>query len=150
MAGYSGFSMSNNAVQAYESGLLPASKIKKVPTNLIELFCSPSEWHHTSKEYNKTNFYDPEYVLSTFGILESENYEADPHAVEALKRHKPSQARVEYGTITYAWWSGTRNHPKRHTSTFTGEITFKGDWAIFDGKKIKISGNNYIGFEVQL
>jgi len=150
MAGYSGYSMSNNAVDAYSRGLLPASKIKKVPKNLIELFCDYEEWHHTSKEYNRTNFYNEEYVLATFGIIQSENYEADPSAVEALKKHKPNKIETKHGTITYAWWSGSRNYPKRHTSTFTGEITFKGDWAIFDGKKIKISGNNYIGFEVQL
>ena len=34
MAGYAGFSMSNNAVAAYDSGLVPASKIPGVPAAL--------------------------------------------------------------------------------------------------------------------
>ncbi len=36
--GYEGNSMSNRAIRAYEEGLLPASKIKEVPTKLIRGF----------------------------------------------------------------------------------------------------------------
>lgn len=49
MAGYSGYSMSNNAVAAYENGEKPLSKWKKadileaVKTQEVELKCSPSK-----------------------------------------------------------------------------------------------------------
>lgn len=79
-AGYHGYSMSNNAVAAYEDGEMPLSKwtktailnelvdnsmdseiiniAKKMPLEqLKELFLYKSSWHHTSKMYNRTNFY---------------------------------------------------------------------------------------------
>lgn len=81
MSGYSWKNgMSNNAVNAYESGLKPLSKITredlehagvdealgykcsmKFAKYLVKTdFWCGSEWHHTSKMYNKTEFYDPE------------------------------------------------------------------------------------------
>lgn len=80
MSGYYNYSMSNNAVAAYEAGEKPSSKwakkvilneimeicddaekigiIKKLNVNeLKEYFLIPSSWHHTSKFYNKTYFY---------------------------------------------------------------------------------------------
>ncbi len=62
MAGYNGFSMSNNAVDAYARGLLPASKAAREfgfkSTAAVRACVHPSEWHHTSKEFNATDFYD--------------------------------------------------------------------------------------------
>lgn len=80
MAGYNGYSMSNNAVTAYENGEMPLSKWTKreiifaisnintdVDENLVKKltkqtlqdeFLSLSSWHHTSKFYNQTNFYE--------------------------------------------------------------------------------------------
>lgn len=80
MAGYNGYSMSNNAVAAYEDGEKPLSKwTKKVLFEEIEYineevykliieskltakeikdeFLFNSSWHHTSMHYNETNFY---------------------------------------------------------------------------------------------
>lgn len=81
MAGYNGYSMSNNAVAAYESGEMPLSKwtktaildaifdnceiseeksdlIRKMTAKELEdAFLQMSSWHHTSKFYNCTNFY---------------------------------------------------------------------------------------------
>lgn len=80
MAGYADdFSMSNNAIDAYDRGLRPRSKWSKadilnaLPANaraylqldgyplefLREYFLVAEEWHHTSKLYNKTEFYRP-------------------------------------------------------------------------------------------
>ena len=80
MAGYADdFSMSNNAIDAYARGLRPRSKWSKadildaLPADaraylkldqyplefLREYFLYPEEWHHTSKLYNKTEFYRP-------------------------------------------------------------------------------------------
>ena len=83
MAGYNGFSMSNNAVTAYEEGAKPLSKwtkqamlecieecelncdiklLKKMPLKLMkEELLEYDSWHHTSIHYNKTKFYSFNY-----------------------------------------------------------------------------------------
>ena len=85
MAGYSGYSMSNNAVAAYESGERTLSKwtkkaiverilelaaereplsididfIKSLPVKTLkDIVLCESSWHHTSKMYNRTKFFD--------------------------------------------------------------------------------------------
>lgn len=81
MAGYSGWSMSNNAVDAYSNGEKPLSKwtkadifdtieeqeielkcsmekFKKLPVKVLKEVCLRySSWHHTSNHYNQTDFY---------------------------------------------------------------------------------------------
>lgn len=78
MAGYYNYSMSNNAVSAYECGERPLSKwmkkdiIKTIGKDVIDrnpqlkalkakelkaIFLTQDGWHHTSKFYNETNFY---------------------------------------------------------------------------------------------
>ena len=77
MAGYDGYSMSNNARLAYQSGERPLSKwnkdafleevadlegeiyekVKNTPLYILKDFLDYSSWHHTSKHYNITNFY---------------------------------------------------------------------------------------------
>ena len=80
MAGYNGWSMSNNAVAAYEDGDKPLSKwtksdifnaineqveikcsiekLKKLPVKVLKGICLRcSSWHHTSSYYNQTDFY---------------------------------------------------------------------------------------------
>lgn len=51
--------MSNNAVSAYNSGELPASKMAKLlgcKTSDVREF-NASSWHHTSKKFNRTDFF---------------------------------------------------------------------------------------------
>ena len=94
MAGYYGYSMSNNAVYAYLDNKMPISKwskkkifevieeklqdedfreeypisneiiekLKKVPLKIlkVEILVS-NEWHHTSKFYNCTDFYEVDF-----------------------------------------------------------------------------------------
>ncbi len=74
--GYDGYSMSNNAREAYENGEMPLSKWSKAEIiNAIseinpdincskiflevlkEKFLEKKSWHHTSKFYNETDFY---------------------------------------------------------------------------------------------
>ena len=66
MAGYDGFSMSNNARRAYEGGELPASKaaqefrrqgFKGCTSADVRAGLIRSSWHHTSKQFNSTDFY---------------------------------------------------------------------------------------------
>lgn len=80
MAGYNGWSMSNNAVEAYANGEKPLSKwskadileaieeqevelnctmekLRKIPAKVLKLVCLRySSWHHTSNHFNKTDF----------------------------------------------------------------------------------------------
>ena len=73
--GYIGYSMSENAYYAYESGERPLSKwskseiVAKLPSqwrgelkklsvkDLKRIFLEKTSWHHTSKFYNRTDFY---------------------------------------------------------------------------------------------
>ncbi|EJB8440121.1 hypothetical protein MW344_004778 [Vibrio parahaemolyticus] len=59
--GYDGYSKSINAIEAEEIGKYPLTEIKKrtkLQPETIKEFFIPSEWHHTSKQYNKTDYYD--------------------------------------------------------------------------------------------
>lgn len=87
MAGYRGYSMSNNAVSAYDDGEKPISRwsesdvISAIADELgvnesdIKLkypyryYLKKTSWHHTSSKYNKTDFYsvsfDDEDIILT-------------------------------------------------------------------------------------
>ena len=113
--------MSNSAVHAYEDGLLPASKIKQVPTKLIRRYVRAEEWHHTSKWYNETKLYDPEEVLAVFGIKESEDYAPNPRAIEALKEWKAEQKNgaTTHTNCRVKWltWRDTQRYPDTNEET---------------------------------
>lgn len=150
MAGYSNFSMSNNAVYAYENGEAPASKIAGVPARLIRKFCTPSSWHHTSAKYNRTDFYDVDEVMATFGLAPDDSYDHDPEAIEALKRWKETKKALSapvvfVGEITYTEFTGSWKRPKAIERTFKGEFQLSGDWVIFDGIRKKATGNHISG-----
>ena len=86
MAGYKGFSMSNNAVRAYEDGEMPISKwtrqavidwiaddLETDSANIKLLkrykdYLYYSGWHHTSKYYNRTEFFKVEYTLDEIQV----------------------------------------------------------------------------------
>jgi hypothetical protein len=73
MAGYSGYSKSNNALKAEREGKFPKTIAQKVLREvLLNVFSVkittkeakeileksvPCEWHHTSKNYNATDYY---------------------------------------------------------------------------------------------
>lgn len=77
MAGYFNYSMSNNAVAAYAAGEMPASKAAKVwgfkSAKALRKCLSPSSWHHTSKFYNTTDFFD---VESAYRDAELEDFQS--------------------------------------------------------------------------
>jgi len=73
VAGYSGYSKSNNAVAAEEAGLLTATAAAKAlraaglrgcDSRAVALVLNPAEWHHTSKMYNRTHYYDCRALLA--------------------------------------------------------------------------------------
>lgn len=62
MAGYFNYSKSNNAVWAESQGRYPATKCAKIfgfkSGRAVRDCLRSSEWHHTSKKYNITDFFD--------------------------------------------------------------------------------------------
>lgn len=80
MAGYAGYSMSNNAIAAEYRGLFVASKVaqklrrfksfKGITASDVAEVLQAEEWHHTSKFYNRTNYYNYAEELSYQSIRE--------------------------------------------------------------------------------
>ena len=129
MAGYHNFSMSNNAVDAYENGEMPLSKWSKkailaavadaAPDALPLLSRCPlavlrahvlrrSSWHHTSSHYNKTDF----FALDEFAIED-----LTPETVESWIREQKDAAAAAApsrrpGSISYIEWAGSRTRPR--------------------------------------
>lgn len=132
MAGYHNFSMSNNAVDAYENGEMPLSKWSKkailaavadaAPDALPLLSSCPlavlrahvlrrSSWHHTSSHYNKTDF----FALDDF-VLE----DLTPETVESWIRDQKDAAAAapaaapsrRPGSIAYIEWAGSIRRPR--------------------------------------
>jgi hypothetical protein len=79
--------MSVNAVRAMERGLLPATKIKGIPSRLIEAHCRWTEWHHMGKRADCVGFYDAAEVRERFG-LEGDPEEADESCVVSLAEYR--------------------------------------------------------------
>lgn len=165
MAGYNGFSMSNNAVAAYESGEKPLSKwrkvdiieaiedaireeelnlicsmgkLKKTPVKILKNLCLyQSSWHHTSNHYNKTDFYS----LDVSSIAELTDEKID-RIIENNKKEKSEKPTEERWKCAFLEWSGTRKHPK--ATEIIEEGIVKGDWFIrADGSKKKTTANGF-------
>lgn len=73
---------SNNAIAAEDEGLVTASKISRawlkengideqvgfIKWMIRHAFIQPTEWHHTSKMYNRTYYYDAEDIAERLRI----------------------------------------------------------------------------------
>lgn len=154
MAGYRGYSMSNNAVLAYESGERPISKwtktdildrlnvseskmsvLKRIPVSRLKDLCLVrSSWHHTSSHYNRTDFYIvTDDRVKSMSIQDLMRYTA--------KVEKPVEKPVER-TARYLEWSGTRKHPKAVEVESKGIV--KGNWFYLpDGTKKSINARGF-------
>lgn len=81
MAGYSGYSKSNNAVEAEAGGRHPMTAAKRLVVGetglsqaeagniLRELY--RGEYHHTSKKYNATNYYNTAAAIRLINFARS-------------------------------------------------------------------------------
>ena len=171
MAGYCGYSMSNNAVAAYDEGKKPISKWKKeeilclieemIEEDALELNCSfeklrrlpapvlkdeclsCTEWHHTGKFYKETDFYE----LDEGKIEQLTDEQIDELAAqykeqqEWIKKEKEEEKEEKWECIFLEWY-GTRKHPKAREIREIGRI--KGDWFYRDnGSKKKISARGF-------
>jgi len=74
MAGYNGYSKSNNAIDAEDCGRFPMTQAKTIVAKRAELTIKEArgilkkigtaEYHHTSKFYNTTNYYDTSIAVN--------------------------------------------------------------------------------------
>lgn len=161
MAGYYGWSMSNNAVTAYDDGEKPLSKwtradildaieeqgitlkcsvekLRKIPVKVLRKAClTYSSWHHTSSHYNKTYFYSLDVGKVT--NLTDERIDKLHSDYKKEEKDKPSEEKWE---CAFLEWSGTRNHPKAKEVVEEGIV--RGDWFYRnDGSKKKTSAKGF-------
>lgn len=162
-SGYKGYSMSNRAVAAYEDGEKPYSKWKKADllieckTLLADLevdytiedlkklslkalknaVLENSSWHHSSKYFNKTDFYRVSEANLEF-MLDKEKIER-LSVKEEVKKEEPKEIKAR---CKFLEWSGTRNHPKATECEEVG--TIRGNWFYReDGSKKSINANGF-------
>ncbi|EOV0917352.1 hypothetical protein ACOLNO_000124 [Vibrio parahaemolyticus] len=101
--GYSGYSKSNNAISAEEDGKFTVSEISrrtKLTTDTIKHFFEPCEWHHTSKNYNKTDYYDLEEIVSS---INEEVLEFD----KTQKEKNKTKRSLKGCKVEWIDWQGT-------------------------------------------
>lgn len=154
MAGYNGYSMSNNAIAAYDQGLKPYSKwvksdfiyfsetlpedkkkaIKNARIKELRSLLKYCEWHHTGLMFKKTDFY-----AINDELIESMNTDELISFLSPVEEKKPDEYRA---ICTFLEWSGTRKHPK--ATELTEEGTIKGNWFYrYDGSKKSITANGF-------
>lgn len=162
MSGYNGFSMSNNAVLAYENGLKPYSKwtkcdildclsvdsctVKKLRKysvqTLKDYFLQYTEWHHTSNYFNCTDFYSvKECDLIDFVELDSlESWNKEKRIQQ--KERKQAAKALKKAFCSWYDFEGTRKHKKKVYKY--GYCVLSGTFAYtqFDTKK-KIEGKYF-------
>ena len=147
MAGYDGYSMSNNAREAYDCGYMPKSKWTKA--NMIEAintyieeneldkhfdklndmsrellfntFFGYKEWHHTSSKYNRTDFYG----VDEFCIMNMTDKEIEKLISENKVTPKAKEEPQGMYLCEFKHWTGTRRHPKCKIIQAIGEIKGK-------------------------
>ncbi|GEM_PF-1453313 len=101
--------------EAYQSartaGFVPATDIEGVPDLLIRRFCKPHD-EFLEGFFNCYGVYEPEEVLATFGLVESNKYEADPAAIAALEKSRrdaevmrklPMDIKLQYQLSNGRW-----------------------------------------------
>lgn len=151
MAGYNGYSMSNNAVLAYNNGEKPLSKwtkaeildglpdslkasAKRLTVSEIKgLFLRYSSWHHTSSMYNRADFYslrDADEVTA-----------ADIEDVITRRKPEPEKPQAIKALVRYGEWEGTRKHPKLVEKESYAVIV--GNWAYLPEGKKRIDGKHF-------
>lgn len=160
-SGYTGYSMSNRAVEAYEDGEMPLSKwskqliidevveydlftkedLKKYTKKVLtEYFLERSSWHHTGKFCNETDFYSINSERAENGSIDD---------LEELKEcykktKKVEKLEVKKAKVKYLEWSGSRSHPK--ATEVEAYAVIIGNWAYFTGSNKKSLSSN--GFRI--
>lgn len=139
---YYGYSMSWNAKKAYDYGEKPLSKwtkadiigvveyefenepdkvelVKQLPLAVLkDKILTYSGWHHTSKYYNETYFYDVDLDVVDALTQEEINSWLTAYAKEKAEKYEAKKQQKKnnkyIATIRYVEWGGTRNYPKAY------------------------------------
>lgn len=166
MAGYYAYSMSNNAIDAYENGEKPKGKWKKseivdaisasvksgeikpkcerllsylnkIPAKDLRNLCLyKSSWHHTSSWYNQTDFYSID-----FDRIEDLTEDRIKYFMKNSKEEK-MQPNEERWVCRFLVWSGSRNHPK--AIEYEEEGVIKGNWFYrVNGEKKSVNAKGF-------
>lgn len=145
--------MSNNAMQAYQEGRKPLSKITAADLSAAgwaegrrfalllakNNFWRPAEWHHSGGGwYNRVDFFDPADLVASWNAASEEDKQMY-RLLLAPGNIMPAEIAVEG---YYATFGGSRRRPK-----FLGNVSFegikRGDWIYLpDGSKKRASGKN--------
>lgn len=163
MAGYRGYSMSNNAYDAYTNGEMPASKwtkeamleaiyaiypqcpklIEKLrKQELFDYFFYPSSWHHTSKMYNRTDF----YAVSEIAVERiTEDYLKDIINQRGNATAQPVTEK-QFVIVSYKENQGTSRHIRMETIFNAGYVIGKYFYS-FDGYTKKKADGKYFRIE---
>lgn len=153
--GYVGYSYSKNAELAYENGEKPLSKWKKseiikevvsfgswteddIKGYRLETLCSfflkRTSWHHTSKHFNKTDFYDINIAIAEEKTDERVATLAEYAKEDKLAREKKANCKLVKGSIIYEQWEGSRRNGK--FVRYQKSCIIAGNWAYtLSGKK---------------
>lgn len=165
--GYDGYSMSNNARAAYENGEKPWSKwtkselldaVKAIDESRYDLakkmtveqlrasVLNTTSWHHTSKYYNKTDFYSinedkiqyigrhMDYVNGKYGLYEDSNAAFDRETRSWVYDGEPIEY-VESGRVKkdvkYSL-TGVNKDGEQFSVSATKNLTNSGEKSIID------------------
>jgi hypothetical protein len=127
MAGYDGFSKSNNALDAEMDGRYPLSRTKGVLAKALGITQDQArfilekrgtrEWHHTSSQFNMTNYYDVKSLVKE--IQDDPDVSLDDLLAGYKKPSKSAVIVHENCTVKWIEWEGTQNHPRaiKHEET---------------------------------
>lgn len=158
MAGYNYHAgMSNRAVDAYNLGIKPLSKITvadlrgagwtETKTKAIALaksgFWRPREWHHSGGTwYNRVDFYDAADLVNDWQCLNTTE-----QAEEIAKCQNTTTEPGERVHGEYVIWGGSRRRPRKiGVEKFTGIKI--GDWITLDSGGRKKASGNHIEWEL--
>jgi hypothetical protein len=151
MAGYAGYSMSNNAVDAHDAGRVPASAVTAatltaagLPLTVAQFrrgvaagVIRSGEWHHTSKHFNPTAFFDLADLAAELaeGGWSIDDIPAEPCATP--------ERRV---TLTFDQWEGS--HTRGSFVRYVAAATVRANWAhLDDGGKKRLDGAHIVKVE---
>lgn len=135
-SGYDGYSMSNNAIAAYDNDEKPLSKwskddilriarqldwdkavyLAKVPLEeLRDRLLKRTSWHHTSSYYNKTDFYSfDDDAFDAFKPKDARDWVEYHKQVLSDRAKEKKKNHSRKGRIDYLTWGGSRAHPKAY------------------------------------
>jgi hypothetical protein len=109
MAGYNGYSKSNNAIQAEENGRFPITKAIKVVKEATGLSSKiirerleaswGGEWHHSSKMYNRVKYYDASKLIAVVACERAAGLDWE----NQINGSSFAEWQVEYERLSAVW-----------------------------------------------